>query len=124
MSVIEIEDLNIIAIYVSDLERAIRFYTEILGFKKDYDNGPGVCLKVENVLSIYLEGGYSKKNDDHRQACVAMCLNPKGGLRGAWEKLKNSDVQTVGEYEEFGDQFSMFRIQDPDGNVIEFAGKP
>lgn len=124
MSLLEIEEFNIATIYVDDLAESMKFYTEILGFKKDFDNGPGVCLKVDNVLSIYLEGGHAKRNIADKTAFMSICLYPKGGLKAAWEKLTKAEVKTVGEYEEFGETFGMFRIQDPSGNIIEFAGKP
>lgn len=124
MSLITIEALNIITVYVDDLAEAIKFYTEVLGFEKDFDNEPGICLKVENVLSIYLEGGYPKKDVNEKKAAMSICLSPKGGLRAAWTKLKAANAPTIGEFEEFGETFSMFRMQDPSGNLIEFAGKP
>ncbi|MFZ5952595.1 MAG: VOC family protein [Candidatus Rifleibacteriota bacterium] len=124
MSLIEIQDFNIVAVYVDDLAEAVKFYTEILGFRKDFDMDPGVCLKIENVLSIYLEGGYSRKDPEQKTAQVSFCLFPAGGIRNAWQKIKESPVKKIGEYSEFENQFAMFRIADPAGNIIEFAGKP
>ncbi len=33
-------------------------------------------------------------------------------------------MPVVEEYQEPADGFAMFRVEDPDGNVIEIAGKP
>jgi hypothetical protein len=45
-------------------------------------------------------------------------------VREAYETLKEAGVKFVEDYNQSTDTFAMFRIADPDGNVIEFAGKP
>jgi hypothetical protein len=45
-------------------------------------------------------------------------------VKDAFEKLADAEVKIVSDYEEFSPDFAFFRIADPDGNKIEFAGKP
>jgi predicted enzyme related to lactoylglutathione lyase len=45
-------------------------------------------------------------------------------VKTAYERLKGQGVQIEQGYVSYGDEFAVFRISDPDGNVIEFTGKP
>ena len=54
---------------------------------------------------------------------MSFCLGV-ASVKGAAESLEAAGVTLVSAYQEFGPQFGMFRIADPDGNVIEFAGAP
>ncbi|MFH1515611.1 MAG: hypothetical protein ABIG42_09150 [bacterium] len=48
----------------------------------------------------------------------------ESGFPSAFLNLKNSGVEMVSEYIEYAPTFAMFRIVEPDGNVLEFAGEP
>ncbi len=52
MSRIEIRGINVLAVYVSDLERSKAFYTEILGFEEGDEVDPGILLKSGNLIEF------------------------------------------------------------------------
>ena len=55
---------------------------------------------------------------------MTLCFSPTEGLKKSWDRIKEAGIATFGEYEVLSDDFHMFRIADPSGNLIEFAGKP
>jgi catechol 2,3-dioxygenase-like lactoylglutathione lyase family enzyme len=123
MPVIKVTGLNVLAIYVSDLEKAKEFYRDILGFEESGAMDPGFCM-VSGDLTIYLEPGREECNkppDKYAEVCPCFATE---GLNEAYDKLCDAGVKIVAEYQEFSPEFAMFRIADPDGNKIEFAGAP
>ncbi len=125
MPTAEVNNLNTLAVYVSDLARAKAFYAEQLGFGPCDEMPPGVLLKAGEV-TIYLEGGRKPKSSAPLSECeVSFCLGTAAdSVKDACEKLKAAGVNIIEDYQELAPTFAAFRIADPDGNVIEFAGKP
>ena len=125
MPTVEVNDLNTLAVYVTDLERAQAFYVEQLGFQPCDQMPPGILLKAGEV-TLYLEGGRKPRSSSPlSESEISFCLGTAGGsVKDAHEKLKAAGVAIVKDYQEFAPTFAMFRIADPDGNVIELAGKP
>lgn len=126
MALLGISSFNVVAVYVDNFDKAFRFYTEVLGFEKKQDMGPGVLLELKDQLSLYLEGGRKPRPENSEGTlpeCV-LCFSTNEGLKASFENLKEAGVEIFGEYEEFTPEFHMFRLCDPAGNLIEFAGKP
>lgn len=124
-TVIKLRDLNVLTIYVSDIERSLDFYTNVLGMVKSRDMAPGVLLDAaDGQLTVYLEGGKKKAPRDVEAPSVRMCFQPEEGVFAAYEALKKHGVAMVGEYLEMAPAFHMFTCADPDGLLIEFAGRP
>jgi catechol 2,3-dioxygenase-like lactoylglutathione lyase family enzyme len=125
MPAIQLKGLNLPAIYVNDLKEALNFYVDILGMEKLRDLGPGVLLKATPDCIIYLESGKIKSpNTKFDKSCVCLCFETNEGVRASYMNLQNAGVEMIGEYHEFDLDFHLFRIADPSGNIIEFAGKP
>jgi catechol 2,3-dioxygenase-like lactoylglutathione lyase family enzyme len=126
MSTIRVAEFNVAAVYVDDLAAAERFYVEHLGFARLRPLGPGVLLGVPDQLTLYLEGGHERVETPQadRHAHVSLCLSAAEGCRKAFERLREAGVPLCGAYEDLGPEFGMFRVFDPAGNIIEFAGKP
>lgn len=126
MSTVQISGLNVVSIYVSDLERAKAFYEQHLGFE---DTGeempPGILMRAGDVM-IYLEGGRQpRKVSDQSEAEVAVCFSTvRNSVHKVCDLLSAAGVKIAYPYREFTSHFAMFRITDPDGNLIEFAGHP
>lgn len=124
-SVVKLRDFNVFAIYASDFERSFDFYTNVLGMVKSRDMGSGVLLDAaDGQLTVYLEGGKKKIAADSDAPSACMCFQPEEGVRAAYEALKKHGVTMAGEYMEMGPDFHMFACADPDGLLIEFAGRP
>ena len=119
----KINEINVIAIYVTDLERAKVFYSSTLGFEVSSEMSPGLLL-TSNEISIYLEPGRMAKSDSPLKCCeVSPCFSTDS-IKASYEELKKTGVKIVSEYVEYGPEFAMFKFADPDNNVIELAGKP
>lgn len=123
MPTVQVTGLNVISIYVSDLERAEAFYRDHLGFEKADDMPPGVVMKAGDVI-LYLEGSRQAQPDrGHTGSEFAICF-ACDSVRTASEELRKAGVTFVSDYEEHAPTFAFFQIEDADGNVIEFAGAP
>ena len=62
MSLINITGLNVIAVYVTDLDTSVEFYTSMLGFvQSKIKMPPGILLETKDTM-LYIEAGRSKKN--------------------------------------------------------------
>ncbi len=119
----EVTGLNVIAVYVEDLERAKTFYIEHLGFKESADEmPPGIMLEGGSV-SLYLEGGRNSGTADADKSEFSPCF-AVASVKKSYDALKQAGVCLLMDYQEFAPTFAMFRFADPDGNAIEIAGAP
>jgi len=115
--------VNIIAIYVTDLECSLDFYRDKLGLIDSGEMGPGYMLKAGEI-SVYLEASRkSSKVDAMTNADVTICFSTKS-VKHAYEVLSSGNTNVTMNYVEYSDEFAMFMVADPDGNIVEFAGTP
>ncbi|MBN1234039.1 MAG: VOC family protein [Candidatus Coatesbacteria bacterium] len=118
-----IKDFNGIAFYVTDLGKAREFYVNMLGFEVTYEMDYGIFIKCGEITG-YIEGG-RKPFDIEPLTYPTICPVFKvESVKKAFQELKDKSANFVEEYRNFSDDFAMFSIADPDGNVIEFAGQP
>lgn len=115
--------LQVVAIYVTDLDRARRFYADLLGFEDRGELSPGRLLKSGD-LTLYLEGGRKPGSPAGMELPTTSLCFDSASIRRAYETLRAAEVPVVEEYREHSPEFAMFRVADPDGNVVEFAGHP
>jgi len=118
-----IKDFTGIAIYVTDLERSKAFYTEVLEFEITYEMDYGIFIKHGDITG-YIEGkreGISIPPLKHPCICPVFTTE---STKEAFDLLSSKGIRIVEEYRKFTEEFAMFSIADPDGNVIEFSGKP
>jgi catechol 2,3-dioxygenase-like lactoylglutathione lyase family enzyme len=118
-----VTDLNVLTIYVTDLDRSTEFYREHLGFEKVEDLPPGVLMKAGKV-TLYLEAGRrTRRPDSPPTAEFSPCFATES-VKASYESLESAGVHIAHPYREFSPTFALFRISDPDGNLIAFAGAP
>ncbi len=129
MKNIKLKDLNVVGIYVENLDEALKFYVELLGMKKIRKLGSGWLLRADGLvngdLSIYIEGGRKRTNpntDPLTESGLTLCFSTVEGIKNTYEKLKAANVKMVGEYQDYGEEYHMFSCVDPSGNIIEFSG--
>ena len=118
-----ITDIQLAAVYVTDLDAAKAFYIDILGFEPGTDMPPGMIVN-SGKAALYLEPGRTKKAEEPGTATEVSAVFATESVKQAHSNLKEQGVTMVGEYQQFGDDFAFFRFADPDGNVHEFGGKP
>ncbi len=118
-----VTSLNVLAVYVTDLEKSESFYRDQLGFHRTDEMPPGILIKSGDV-TLYLEANrQTEKSDSSKAAEFSPCFATES-VKASYEALRTSGVNMVVEYREFAPTFAFFLIADPDGNLIEFAGKP
>ncbi len=109
---------------VTDIERAVQFYTEILGFTLEHRQG-NAFAKVSNGPLPLLLGGESSSGA--RPLPGGVKQTPGGynrvvlrvdDLPARIEELKKADVRFRNEME-VGPGGRQIQIEDPDGNPIE-----
>lgn len=114
-----------IAVYVADKERAKKFYTDILGFEVAADLGPDLCFLVSKNgrISIYLEGGKEPSSCSVESSRLGFYLQAEKPAREVFETLKRAGVRLLeDEPHAVSDDTACFRIEDPDGNIIDISG--
>ncbi len=118
-----VTEVAVVAIYVRDLERALEFYRDQLGLEVQGTMDPGVLLTA-GATTLYLEGGRQVLAPPGMEGCTtSLCLTGPS-IQRIWEHLQACGVHVVEPWLQHGPDFAMFRVEDPDGNVVEFAGKP
>ncbi len=121
---IYVKDIATIGIYVSDLDRAKKFYVNGLGLKDKGDMGSGCMLELSGV-SFYLEPGRKKRvgNQVLAYADITICFSVES-VKDVYREVGKREIPIVMNYTEYSSDYAMFMISDPDGNIIEIAGKP
>jgi len=115
--------IQVIGIYSTDLERARKFYVELLGLTVKQEMPPGLLLAAGDT-TIYLEGGRRLAVDPGLFGASTSVCFAAASIKKAYARLKASGAHIVEPYTEMAPDFAMFQIADPDGLVVEFAGKP
>lgn len=123
MSKVRVNDINVLAVYVTDINKAKAFYIDHLGFEESEEISPGILLRSGDV-TLYMEEGRSRQKPETRELSEFSPCFATDSVKQTYEVLKSSGVRIAEEYQEFAPTFALFKIVDPDGNLIEFAGKP
>ena len=119
------KNIGSLAIYVTDLERAKKFYNEILGFKIRAELGPTLCFLASESgdIDIYLEGGHKPSTVDNETARLSFFLRSEKSAAETYDALKQAGVTLLQDApQRVGDDTYCFQLLDPDGNVIDVAG--
>lgn len=119
--------IRALAIYVTDMKRAIKFYTKTLGFEIPIKIHSNLCfLKFKKSnLYIYLEGGKKPSSIDVDASRLSFFLEPKKTASEVYAALKAKNVKLLQKAPELvQDDIACFQFEDPDGNIIEVSGKP
>lgn len=114
-----------LAVYASDMERAKKFYTDVLGFRVRADLGPSLCfLESENrKIDIYLESGMKPAQLDNQTCRTSFFLRAEKTAAETYAALKAAGVKLLQENPEpVSDDLACFQLLDPDGNILEVCG--
>ncbi|UCE26015.1 MAG: VOC family protein [Candidatus Coatesbacteria bacterium] len=119
-------EISCLAVYATDYERSKRFYIEVLGFDVRVELGPNLCFLVSKSgdVHIYLEGGYDPNPVGERDARLSFFLESEKSIYETYDDLKTAGAKLLHDApEQVGDDRYVFRLADPDGNLIEASGK-
>lgn len=118
--------LAVVAVYVDDLAAALDFYCRLLGFEELEDMAPGKLLGLGD-LRVYVEPGRTPRDpatsarlEQSETVLALMCE----GVLALRTHLDSAGVPLIGGPESNGPDFTLCRVLDPAGNVVELAGRP
>jgi catechol 2,3-dioxygenase-like lactoylglutathione lyase family enzyme len=119
------------SLYISDLDRAVKFYREVLGLRligdKYFEGGRGAALQVGNGPSVLLlfraeltlQGGMLLPHGTTGAGHVAFRIEPEE--IPAWRERVRAHGVAIEQEFAFGDNPPSIYFRDPDGNVLELA---
>ena len=108
-------------LYYDDVDKAERFYKDILGFRKIFDAGWVRCYEISGSSYVGLvdrKRGYHK---DTRGTAVMLSIATRD-LDDWWRLVQKSGVQVLKPYLGYDPKAlgSGFLVQDPGGYTVEF----
>ena len=111
-------------VYVTDLQRALSFYRDVLGLEIAGEMGPDArFLRVgDNRWGVFLEGGYAPATVDERASRMAFTL--RAASAGAMHaRLREAGAELIHDApQDMGNATYWFQFRDPDGNILELIG--
>lgn len=119
------ESASTLAVYVTEMTSAKRFYTEVLGFEISADLGPEFCfLKSKSgKFSVYLRAGHKAHTVDNKTSRLGFFLRSEKSAAETLAQLKAAGVTVLQDApEQVADDTACFQFEDPDGNIIDVAG--
>ena len=109
-----------VTIYVSNMDRAVKFYTETLGLKLAYRFGAHwASVEVGKGLTIGLHPG-AAESAAAGKGTMSIGLELKGSIDDAMKALESKGVQFTGLRNE-GKAGKFASFTDPDGNSLYLA---
>ena len=110
-----------VTVYVSNMDKAVRFYSETLGLKLAYRFGDHwASIEAGTGLTIGLHPA-SSQNPAGRRGSMAIGLQLKGSIRDAVSALKAEGVRFQGDVVNEANAGSFIGFEDPDGNQLYLA---
>src|SRR3954462_2223845 len=111
-----------VTVYVANMDRAVRFYTEVLGLKLAYRFGDHwASVEVGRGVTIGLHPE-SAESPAGRKGSMTIGLELGGvGIEEAMRRLEAKGVQFLGAMIDSGKAGKFVSLQDPDGNSLYLA---
>jgi catechol 2,3-dioxygenase-like lactoylglutathione lyase family enzyme len=106
--------------YTNDIEKVVRFYVDVLGFKVEYQQGDKY---VSFIFPNNARLGIKKKVEEREHpGAQTVFVSVETGLEEFYNNLKQKSVSIYKELvtQDWGKNFS---ILDPDGNKVQFVEK-
>jgi catechol 2,3-dioxygenase-like lactoylglutathione lyase family enzyme len=109
--------MTVVTIFVSNMDRAVRFYTEVLGMKVEYRFGnEWASLKTDDGLTIGLHPA-SKESPSGRKGSITIGFEVSESIEKAVKGMKAKGVKFVGPVVE-DKEIKAAHFEDPDGNEM------
>jgi len=110
-----------VTVYVTNMDRAVRFYTETLGLKLAYRFGDHwASVEVGKGLTIGLHPTSEKSPAGSKKAGMSIGLELSGSIDAAVKTLETRGVHFHGVVDE-GKAGKFAHFEDPDGNSLYLA---
>lgn len=122
-----IKSLDHVVLRVADLERAIRFYCDVLGCREErrVESIDLVQLRAGSSLIDLILAGERARSESPNMDHFALSIEPfdEEALRAHLDAHGVEPGEVARRYGAEGNGPSMY-ITDPDGNVVELKGPP
>lgn len=111
--------INTIFVHVSDLERSVKWYSQLLG--QDYDSAsierPVYNIKIADHTGLTLDAGPEELTKEQSSNENPLFNFHTENIDDSYAYVKELGYKVIKEIVRFND-FSFFTITDPDGNAI------
>ena len=116
--------LAYVRVFVTDFERAVRFYTETLGMKPGFRSDEMRWCQFETgeaSLAIECLDADADDPEDVRPRFVAVSLQVQD-IHAVYQDLVSKGVEFIGPPETMAWGGTLAHFKDPDGNVLTLLG--
>lgn len=110
---------GVVTVFVNDMDKAVRFYSEVLGLKLQYRAGDHWAQLVTEGLTIGLHPA-SPENPAGKTGSITIGFNLSGPIESAISELKAKGVEFPAPIHE-DDALKIAYFTDPDGNSMYIA---
>jgi len=114
-----------VSVYTDNFEEAYKFYTEVLGMKKQFDMGNLACFLnygKDGKEGMYLQGGNDEPEFTESSSRAAFVLSVKSAS-ALHKKLVDYGLKMIQpEPMDMGAGDFWFQCYSPCGNILEFLG--
>ncbi|MEB2298972.1 VOC family protein [Lysinibacillus xylanilyticus] len=109
----------VISIYVPNIEKAIDFYTTVLGFEVNKQYGPKIVTLVNGDLPLVLEEVKKSESISRDSLGVVLALKTED-INQTVKELKEHNVEFIVEEPMDCPPGKVISFKDPFGNVLEY----
>ncbi|MDW2877999.1 MULTISPECIES: VOC family protein [Bacillaceae] len=109
-----------IGIYVPDLTKALRFYTEVLDFEVNKQYGPKIVSLAHGELPIILEENEGADYIDRKAATGPVLVLQTENIENEVNRLKSKGADLLMEEPAACPPGKYISFRDPFGNILEY----
>ncbi|WP_235001689.1 VOC family protein [Halobacillus sp. Marseille-P3879] len=112
--------INTIFVHVTDLERSVHWYSQLLGLKADIDRvkRPVYTFSLSNHASLTLDAGPpDQKPKDFEPLPFPLFNIYTNNIYKSYLFVQDKEILVADSITEY-DDFSFFNVYDPDGHLI------
>lgn len=109
--------MAVVTIFISNMDRAVRFYTEVLGMRLEYRFGnEWASLKTEDGMTVGLHPE-SKESPAGRKGSITIGFEVPASIENAVRAMKEKGVNFVGPIVD-DKEIKAAHFEDSEGNVM------